>query len=115
MKRKPKEYKEETNVGQEIIAPTISEEPDEQPEINSSFDTSITEDNENNNFEVTVPKDEESYIASSDEEIEDKTLEQENVPEENDPSFSVEVPVGEDENYDASAMLPLNATKKQLK
>jgi len=104
MKRKPKEYKEETNVGQEIIAPTISEEPDEQPEINSSFDTSITEDNENNNFEVTVPKDEESYIASSDEEIEDKTLEQENVPEENDPSFSVEVPVGEDENYDASAM-----------
>lgn len=104
MKRKPKEYKEETNVGQEIIAPTISEEPDEQPEINSSFDTSITEDNENNNFEVTVPKDEESYIASSDEEIENKTLEQENVPEENDPSFSVEVPVGEDENYDASAM-----------
>jgi S-DNA-T family DNA segregation ATPase FtsK/SpoIIIE len=104
MKRKPKENIEEANAEKEIINPTVIEQPDEQPETDSTLDSPVTEEDENSNFEVTVPKDEDSYIAPSDETSQEDIVEQENVTDENDPSFSVEVPVGEDENYDASAM-----------
>ena len=101
IKRKPKEDKEETNIENTIVNPIASEQPDEQPEIDSEFDTPKEDDN--SHFEVTVPKEEESYIVP-DEAGKGNALEQENLPDENDPAFSVEVPAGEDENYDASSI-----------
>ncbi|MDD4589950.1 MAG: DNA translocase FtsK [Parabacteroides sp.] len=101
IKRKPKEDKEETNIENTIVNPIASEQPDEQPEIDSEFDTPKEDDN--SHFEVTVPKEEESYIVP-DQAGKGNALEQENLPDENDPAFSVEVPAGEDENYDASSI-----------
>jgi len=101
IKRKPKEDKEETNIENTIVNPITSEQPDEQPEIDSEFDTPKEDDD--SHFEVTVPKEEDSYIVP-DEAGKGNALEQENLPDENDPAFSVEVPAGEDENYDASSI-----------
>lgn len=101
IKRKPKEDKEETNIKNTIANPHTSEQPDEQQKIDRDFDTPKEDDD--SHFEVTVPKEEDSYIVP-DEAGKENAFEQENISDEIDPAFSVEIPAGEEENYDASSI-----------
>jgi len=121
LKREKKEVLEEEDIHEdeddEVSDPVVTEQPDERPETEEFvFDTekeietarkeesrkktevysTISHDDA---FEVTVPQEEEVYDAPN---AENQPDEPEDLP--GDPRFTVEVPAGDDEVYDASSL-----------
>lgn len=121
LKREKKEVLEEEDIHEddedEVADPVVTEQPDERPETEEFvFDTekeietarkeesrkktevysTISHDDA---FEVTVPQEEEVYDAPN---AENQPDEPEDLP--GDPRFTVEVPAGDDEVYDASSL-----------
>ena len=121
LKREKKEVSEEEDIHEddedEVTDPVMTEQPDERPETEEFvFDTekeietarkeesrkktevysTISHDDA---FEVTVPQEEEVYDAPN---AENQPDEPEDLP--GDPRFTVEVPAGDDEVYDASSL-----------
>ena len=121
LKREKKEVSEEEDINEddeeEVSDPVVTEQPDERPETEEFvFDTekeietarkeesrkktevysTISHDDA---FEVTVPQEEEVYDAPN---AENQPDDPEDLP--GDPRFTVEVPAGDDEVYDASSL-----------
>lgn len=121
LKREKKEVSEEEDIHEddeeEVADPVVTDQPDERPETEEFvFDTekeietarkeesrkktevysTISHDDA---FEVTVPQEEEVYDAPN---AENQPDEPEDLP--GDPRFTVEVPAGDDEVYDASSL-----------
>lgn len=121
LKREKKEVSEEEDIHEgdedEVADPVVADQPDERPETEEFvFDTekeietarkeesrkktevysAISHDDA---FEVTVPQEEEVYDAPN---AENQPDEPEDLP--GDPRFTVEVPAGDDEVYDASSL-----------
>ena len=121
LKREKKEVSEEEDINEddedEVADPVVTDQPDERPETEEFvFDTekeietarkeesrkktevysTISHDDA---FEVTVPQEEEVYDAPN---AENQPDEPEDLP--GDPRFTVEVPAGDDEVYDASSL-----------
>lgn len=121
LKREKKEVSEEEDIHEgdedEVADPVVADQPDERPETEEFvFDTekeietarkeesrkktevysTISHDDA---FEVTVPQEEEVYDAPN---AENQPDEPEDLP--GDPRFTVEVPAGDDEVYDASSL-----------
>ena len=121
LKREKKEVSEEEDINEddeeEVADQVVTDQPDERPETEEFvFDTekeietarkeesrkktevysTISHDDA---FEVTVPQEEEVYDAPN---AENQPDEPEDLP--GDPRFTVEVPAGDDEVYDASSL-----------
>ena len=121
LKREKKEVSEEEDINEddeeEVADQVVTDQPDERPETEEFvFDTekeietarkeesrkktevysTISHDDA---FEVTVPQEEEVYDAPN---AENQLDEPEDLP--GDPRFTVEVPAGDDEVYDASSL-----------
>lgn len=118
-KKEKTEDNEDTGVNEQEIVPEqlIPEQPDEQPETEDFvFDTekeieaarreedrqkaeTYSNASEDETFEVTIPQEEEVYAAPN---AENQPDDPEDLP--GDPRFTVEIPSGDDEVYDASAL-----------
>ena len=121
LKREKKEVSEEEDINEddedEVADLVVTDQPDERPETEEFvFDTekeiepARTEESRKKTevystishddaFEVTVPQEEEVYDAPN---AENQLDEPEDLP--GDPRFTVEVPAGDDEVYDASSL-----------
>ncbi|MDH6533724.1 DNA translocase FtsK [Parabacteroides sp. 52] len=98
-KRKKEIVAEEEMEGQSVDVRTREEEtalfmPEKTDESEGEIAEFEVYDSEEEHFEVTVPDEEEEYISSDAEEKEEM--------EEN-PAFTIEVPVGDDEQFDGSS------------
>ena len=121
LKREKKEVSEEEDINEddeeEVADQVVTDQPDERPETEEfvfdtekEIETACKEESRKKTevystishddaFEVTVPQEEEVYDAPN---AENQLDEPEDLP--GDPRFTVEVPAGDDEVYDASSL-----------
>ena len=121
LKREKKEVSEEEDINEddedEVADLVVTDQPDERPETEEfvfdtekEIETACKEESRKKTevystishddaFEVTVPQEEEVYDAPN---AENQLDEPEDLP--GDPRFTVEVPAGDDEVYDASSL-----------